>query len=208
MPPETVPVETPPLEITQCTPEAWPELVSVLAQAFNTTGEGWGSFRDRVGDENLRVARIGGQIVGGLGYYPMGQFFGGRSVPIGGIAGVGVAPHVRGQGVARAMVVDVLRSLRAAATPVSGLYPASLQVYRSCGFEPAGDRPLRSARCSGGCDDSRSENRDSRPVSPRARESRPQQRNLGAHFSWHLWHPSCMADWRRWLCCTLANSRR
>lgn len=140
MPPETVPVETPPLEITQCTPEAWPELVSVLAQAFNTTGEGWGSFRDRVGDENLRVARIGGQIVGGLGYYPMGQFFGGRSVPIGGIAGVGVAPHVRGQGVARAMVVDVLRSLRAAATPVSGLYPASLQVYRSCGFEQSGDR--------------------------------------------------------------------
>ena len=52
------------------------------------------------GFENLRIARESGDVVGGWIKIPMGQYFGGRSVPMTGIAGVAVAPHMHRKGVA------------------------------------------------------------------------------------------------------------
>src|SRR5438094_160473 len=43
-----------------------------------------------IGGENLRILRDGDARVGGLGIYRFGQWFGGRSVPCAGIAGVGI----------------------------------------------------------------------------------------------------------------------
>src|SRR5262249_47738475 len=77
---------------------------------------------------------------GGLGIYWMGQYFGGRSVPLAGIAGVGVAPHARARGVARALVHHALDDARARKVPIAGLYPATQRVYRSVGFEQAGEQ--------------------------------------------------------------------
>ncbi len=118
----------------------WPALVEILAQSFNFPAAGWDSFRARLGDDNFRVACDGARIVGGCGIYRMGQVWMGRSVPLAGLAGVGVAPDMRGKGVARTMMTSVLRELRASGAPMAGLYPASWQVYRAAGYDLAGER--------------------------------------------------------------------
>ncbi len=118
----------------------WGTLCPILAQSFNVPASAWPLFRERVTDERFRVATVDGRIVGGCGVYALGQIWRGRAVPLGGVAGVGVAPEARGAGAARALMIDVLRWLREGGTPVAGLYPASWHVYRSVGYEHAGER--------------------------------------------------------------------
>ncbi len=121
-------------------PADWPALAGVLATCFAIPAERWDSFRARVGDANFRVVHVDGAIAGGLGVYRMGQFFGGRSVPLGGLAGVGVAAEHRGKGVAAALVGRTLAALRADGVPLAGLYASTQRLYRSVGFEQAGSR--------------------------------------------------------------------
>ncbi len=121
-------------------PAQWPAVKDLLGIAFNIPPAGWDVFRSRVGPNYLRIATRDGELVGAAGMYPMGQYWGGRSVPLGGIAGVGVAPHARGLGVARALMVDCLERLRADGVPMAGLYPATQGVYRKVGFEQSGER--------------------------------------------------------------------
>ena len=120
--------------------DAWPALLPVLAQSFNAPEPGWGLFRARVGEDRFRVAHEGDRVVGGYAVYALGQRWWGRDVPLGGVAGVGVVPDARGRGVAKAMMLDALRWMRESGVPVVGLYPASWQVYRSVGYEAAGER--------------------------------------------------------------------
>ena len=129
-----------PVTVRALSPTDWPSLTEVLSQSFNAPPAGWDLFRDRLGDENVRVAWEGSRIVGGCGIYPMGQFWCGKSVPLGGIGGVGVVPDARGRGVAKALMLDVLRSLHERGFPVAGLYPATQRVYRSVGYEQSGER--------------------------------------------------------------------
>ncbi len=118
----------------------WPALVEGLAQSFNAPPSGWDLFRDRLGDDNVLVAHEGERIVGGCGLYEMGQWWQGRSVPLGGVAGVGVVPDARSRGVARALMVAAFSRMRERGIPVAGLYPATQRVYRSVGYEQAGER--------------------------------------------------------------------
>jgi predicted acetyltransferase len=91
------------------------------------------------GDDDLyRVAASGAEIVGGYLRHDMGQFFGGRRVPMGGVALVAVAPEARGAGVARALMTTFLEEMRARGVPLSSLYPAAQGLYRSLGWEQAG----------------------------------------------------------------------
>jgi predicted acetyltransferase len=92
------------------------------------------------GTSNVRVARRGGRVLGGLLEIPMGQWFGGRSVPVLGVAGVGVAPEARGERVALSLVLDTLRGARRRGVLLSVLYPATLTLYRAAGYELAGSR--------------------------------------------------------------------
>ena len=62
------------------------------------------------GAAHVRVARVKGRIIGGLVEIPMGQWFGGQSVPMLGLAGVAIAPEARGKGLALSMVRETLRS--------------------------------------------------------------------------------------------------
>ncbi len=66
------------------------------------------------------------------------QWFGGRAVPLGGYSPVAVLPEFRGQGLARAVVAGQYGDLRDRGEVVAGLFPASLALYRSVGFELAG----------------------------------------------------------------------
>lgn len=121
-------------------PADWPALTRVLSTCFATPPELWDTFRARIGEANLRTVHVDGVLAGGLGIYRMGQWFGGRSVALGGFAGVGVALEHRGSGVAAAMMAESLRYLRAEGVPLAGLYASTQALYRSVGFEQAGDR--------------------------------------------------------------------
>lgn len=86
----------------------------------------------------MRVARRGGEIVGRARVIPMGQWFGGRVVPMAGIGGVTVAPEHRSGGVGTAIAADFIRVARQHGFAVSTLFPASLPIYRKVGYELAG----------------------------------------------------------------------
>jgi len=112
----------------------------IQAWAFGFAESRARAWLDKSGLENVRVARRGGEILGGLLEIPMGQWFGGRSVPMLGIAGVAVAPAARGEGVALTLMVDALRAARSRGFVLSTLYPAAVALYRAAGYEYAGHR--------------------------------------------------------------------
>lgn len=85
----------------------------------------------------------GDRLVGHLAAWDMGQWFGGRRVPMGGVAGVGVLPEQRGRRVASALLERSLALMRERGDAISSLYPANVGLYRSCGWEIAGAWPLR-----------------------------------------------------------------
>jgi len=126
----------------------------VLAHSFARTETETAQWLARHARSDLRVLTDtgNGRVVAGLILIPMGQFFGGRSVPMHGVAGVGVAPEARGQGAAAELMRCALREMPAAGFPISGLYPRP----RNCTAASATSRraaALRSAsrRSRSGC---------------------------------------------------------
>lgn len=105
------------------------------------------------GHEHLRVSRAPGSAESAppsacLLRIPMGQYFGGKRVPMVGIAGVAVAPEARGDGVALSMMQACLREVRSEGAPLSCLYASTQSLYRQVGFEQAGHRFLHSVEIS------------------------------------------------------------
>jgi predicted acetyltransferase len=78
------------------------------------------------------------QLIGAARYYDMRQYWHGRAVPMAGVGGVKVAPEARGRGVGRAMMTALLSAMAERGYPLSVLYPATAQIYRSLGWELAG----------------------------------------------------------------------
>jgi predicted acetyltransferase len=70
--------------------------------------------------------------------YRFGQFFGGRSVPMAGLASVAVVPDRRGEGLAKQVCTAALRGMRERGEVISSLYPATTSLYRALGWEVAG----------------------------------------------------------------------
>jgi len=66
------------------------------------------------------------------------QVWGGRPLPMAGIAGVVVAPEWRGRGVATRLMTAVLERAAGLGDVVSVLFPAALPPYRRLGWELAG----------------------------------------------------------------------
>jgi predicted acetyltransferase len=96
-------------------------------------------------------AFLGGRPVGSASWHDMRQWWAGRALPMAGVAGVKIAPDARGQGLGRQLMTEVLRVMAAAGYPLSALYPATMAIYRSLGWELAGGRyratiPARSLR--------------------------------------------------------------
>ncbi len=90
------------------------------------------------GLETYRVVRAAGQVAAGMGMLRMGQWFGGRSVPMGGIIAVVVAPEYRGSGVASYMMRSAMEEMRADGIALSVLYASTQTIYRKMGYEQAG----------------------------------------------------------------------
>ena len=84
-------------------------------------------------------------------FHDMRQWWCGRAVPMAGVAAVMVAPEDRGRGIARRLMTALLDEIAARGYPLSALYPATVPLYRSLGWELAGLRetaviPARSLR--------------------------------------------------------------
>ncbi|MBI2395792.1 MAG: GNAT family N-acetyltransferase [Deltaproteobacteria bacterium] len=116
------------------------EYAAVAAHAFGFPVADAPDWFARAGHENLRVLRADERVAAGLMVVPMGQFFGGRSVPCLGVAGVAVSPEARGAGVATRLMVETVRQARASGFALSTLYPATVQLYRRAGYARAGAR--------------------------------------------------------------------
>ncbi|MGZ3423932.1 MAG: GNAT family N-acetyltransferase, partial [Polyangiales bacterium] len=112
----------------------------ITAHAFGFPEEEAPEWFARIGHENLRVLVREGRVLGGVAGIPMGQWFGGRAVPMTGVAGVAVAPEARGGGVASEIMRAFLREQREAGIPLSTLYPANVPLYQGVGYERAGAR--------------------------------------------------------------------
>lgn len=81
----------------------------------------------------------GDRIVAQCRLLPSAHWFGGRAVPTLNVASFAVAPEDRGQGHARRFVQALVRHGAAAGAALSLLFPATTRLYRSEGWELAGD---------------------------------------------------------------------
>lgn len=90
------------------------------------------------GMDNIRVLRTPAGVGASLIALPMGQFFGGRSVAMQGVAGVAVAPEARGGGLALRLMREQIREAASEGIPLSCLYASTQSLYRQVGYEQAG----------------------------------------------------------------------
>jgi predicted acetyltransferase len=114
------------------------QLSHLLLQAFVAPLGVESSYIRDLGLENFRVLKQDGQIVAGLVLIQMAQWFGGRSVPMTGIASVAVAPEYRGTGCALDLLRHALTEIQTQGIALSVLYPATQRLYRQVGYEQGG----------------------------------------------------------------------
>lgn len=128
----------PDIEIRALDPEDVPAMFDLSVHAFG------GPRRDVEGDallvtpDRTVAAYRGGRLVGSVAVIDMAQWFGGRAVPCGGVAGVTVAPDQRGRGLARTLLDEAVARMVGQGACVSSLYPTTASLYRSLGWEVAG----------------------------------------------------------------------
>jgi predicted acetyltransferase len=114
------------------------QLKKIISQCFGSTPIDNEYYFKLVGSENFRLLYQSGQIIGGLAIYSMGQWYGGQSVPMKGIAAVSVAPEHRGQGAAYHLMKNSLQEFHSFEIPISVLYAATQVPYRKVGYEQGG----------------------------------------------------------------------
>jgi predicted acetyltransferase len=131
-----------PVDIRPFTPDD-AEAVHVLAmRAFSSrVGTPMDPERPRIADDRRLVAEVDGRVVGHLGAWDLGQWFGGRRIPVAGISAVTVAPEVRGQRVGTQLLRAGLEQALDRGEPIASLFPLTRAIYRSAGFELAGAHP-------------------------------------------------------------------
>ncbi|MFN9968816.1 MAG: GNAT family N-acetyltransferase, partial [Phycisphaerae bacterium] len=83
---------------------------------------------------------VDGVLAGGLQLIPLQTYFGGRAVGLTGVGAVVLLPQYRGKGVGKALMREAMLESQRSGVPLAGLFPATLPVYRSAGFEQAGVR--------------------------------------------------------------------
>jgi predicted acetyltransferase len=118
--------------------EDLPALASILSWSFHFPPADTEPWIRRAGIDQVRVLARSAGVASCLVRIPMGQFFGGRPVPMVGVAGVAVAPEARGTGAATAIMRQLVEELARGGIALSTLYPATRSLYRKLGYEVAG----------------------------------------------------------------------
>ncbi len=127
--------------LTLATEADRPALYRSISLAFGGTIPGVEEWVSSAGLHNQRILRRpDGGMAASLLRIEMGQFWGGRSVPMLGIAGVTVPPESRGGGGAKRMMRALVREAHAEGWATSALFASTHTLYRSVGYEHAGSR--------------------------------------------------------------------
>lgn len=113
---------------------AYPSPRTVEDRLRNFRANVFGDLRDLV------VAREDGDIVGHARLFAMRAWFGGREVPVGGIASVAVAPEARGRGVATALLRHLHKLSDARGDAITMLYAFRQAFYARLGYGPSAVR--------------------------------------------------------------------
>jgi predicted acetyltransferase len=121
---------------------AWDQYDDLAARAFGPAEEALirPSFESIVAAGRCLGAFDGDLLVGTALYHDLRQWWHGRAVPMAGVAGVKVAPEYRGQGVGRALMTALTELMAERGYPLAVLFPATMTIYRSLGWEIAGHR--------------------------------------------------------------------
>jgi predicted acetyltransferase len=93
--------------------------------------------------EEFLAAWVGDELVAMTEVMPVGQFFGGRSVPMGAVASVAVRPDHRGRGIAPRLLALAVERMHEQGLVVSTLHPATTRFYRGLGWEIGGEFGVR-----------------------------------------------------------------
>ncbi|MBL0871394.1 MAG: GNAT family N-acetyltransferase [Phycisphaerales bacterium] len=118
-----------------------PALGRMYSLAFGGPSEQSIEWIRKGGFPRLRVLREeSAAIAAVLLRIDAGQFYHGRNVRTLGIAGVAVAPEMRGQGHAYAMMREAMLEAHRDGYALSGLYASTQSLYRKVGYEQAGSR--------------------------------------------------------------------
>ncbi|MEL6440179.1 MAG: GNAT family N-acetyltransferase [Cyanobacteria bacterium J06621_8] len=125
--------------ISHPNPQQLDRLGEIDAQCFAYPLSKWQPYREQIGDDNFRLIVQEEQAIAGLAMYHQGQWFGGKSVSMAGIASVAVAPECRGQGIANLLLKQTLQELHSQQIALSALYPATQIPYRQVGYEQGGE---------------------------------------------------------------------
>ena len=112
----------------------------MMSVAFGAPVEGCLEWINPLREHNRVLAPESGPPVANALTIPMGQHFGGKSVPMTGIAGVAVSPEHRGGGLAQQLMREVLSELHTSGIALSTLYASTQSLYRKVGYEQAGIR--------------------------------------------------------------------
>ncbi|MBW3615640.1 MAG: GNAT family N-acetyltransferase [Actinobacteria bacterium] len=122
------------------TEQEWRACYGVTARSFNLplTEEKEEEFLRGVHRDRSLAVFVDGEVAAWAQVRPFGQFFGGRCVPMGGYSPVAAAPEHRGLGLASMVTAAHFPLMRERGEVISGLYPASTQLYRKAGFELGG----------------------------------------------------------------------
>lgn len=82
----------------------------------------------------------GDEVVAAARFWDFQQWWGGRRIPVAGVAGVVVSPEYRGRGVGSKLMRGVLQRAADNGFPLTALYPATTVIYRHLGYEFGGGR--------------------------------------------------------------------
>jgi predicted acetyltransferase len=120
----------------------WDQYADLTVRSFGPSGEAMiqPSIEPIVAADRCLGAFDGDRLVGTALYHDMRQWWHGRAVRMAGVAGVKVAPEYRGQGAGRALMTALIDLMAERGYPLSALYPATMTIYRSLGWEIAGHR--------------------------------------------------------------------
>jgi predicted acetyltransferase len=88
-------------------------------------GRGLGAFED-------------GRLAGSALFHDLRQWWLGQAIPVAGVAGVKVAPELRGRGAGRALMTALTELMISRGYPLTVLYAATQPIYRQLGWELAG----------------------------------------------------------------------
>jgi len=119
---------------------AWDQYDDLAARAFGPAEETLirPGFEPIVADGRCLAAFDGDRLAGTALFHDMRQWWYGRAVPMAGVAGVKVAPEYRGQGAGRALMTALTELMAMRGYPLAVLFPATMTIYRSLGWEIAG----------------------------------------------------------------------